>query len=583
MATANLKSKISLDDTQFTAGLRRVKLTTAAAAKQIGTSFRKLGGIMANLAKSLARFAAIAGTITFAAAIAGAVKLGNALKKAFDAGGALSDLSAQTGIAVKELVILQQAFEDNGVAADQVGTVVNKLQRSISDFGNGLSTQVRAFERLGITYAELERKSPLQQFQMVQTAIARMEDPTKRAATAMEIFGRSGGNMLALFQDGNAISNAMVTVGGAADLLDKNATKFDRISDLLNSAGSKLQGFFVGVADVAADKILPVLEKFNSMDFASMGQNFAQNFDMEKLSKFLAAGIEVTVQAFGDGMIRAVTIAFAVFKNLFSKEGAEVMKRLFMSPFVEETGGRVYDAGGNLIEDPNDLTGDLTKLIQDTMDDVSSELDGIDSSGLGDAWKNWLEAGKDMFGGGSAKGFKRKPEDSEADLFEKELEEQRRRIFMDHYEPAGPPVPKDYAKRAQSGSLQAAVGAGASKISPQAQLQRKALKMSESAGAGFMGLAGYYGMQVAKGAGIGPGVGSTLSAGPRAVGGKAGAISRGNLNGLGGGLGAVRKVGAKADATAARRDETIGGTNKRIEETNILLNAQNELLQGAMN
>lgn len=586
MATANLKSKISLDDTQFSAGLRRVKLTSAAAAKQIGTSFRKLGGIMANLARSLARFAAIAGAITFAAAVAGAVKLGNALKKAFDAGGALSDLSAQTGIAVKQLAILQQAFEDNGVSADQVGGVINKLQRSISDFGNDLSTQVRAFDRLGISYDAIKSKTPLQQFQMVQQALAKMEDPTARAATAMEIFGRSGGNMLALFQDGNAISNAMVTVGSAADLLDKNAGKFDRISDLLNSAGSKLQGFFVGVGDVAADKILPVLEKFNAIDFAAMGQNFAQNFDTEKLSKFFAAGIQFTVEAFGDGMIRAVTTAFALFKNLFSKGGVDIMKRVFMSPFFEETGGRVYDAGGNLIHDPNDITADLAGFIQDTMDDVSSELDGIDSSGLGDAWENWLKAGEDMFRAQPNAKFKRKPEDSEANLYEKELEEQRARVAREtafaNYQEAGAPVPKDYATRAQSKALQAAVGAGAAKISPQAQLQRNALKMSESAGAGFMGLAGYYGMQVAKGAGIGPGQYTALTQAPKAVGGKAGAISRGNLNGLGGGLGAVRKVGAKADQKAARKDDTIIGTNDRLTTANEKLQTQIELLQEAL-
>ena len=539
MATANLKSKISLDDTQFTAGLRRAKLTTAAAAKQIGTSFRKLGGIMANLAKSLARFAAIAGTITFAAAIAGAVKLGNALKKAFDAGGALSDLSAQTGIAVKELVILQQAFEDNGVAADQVGSVINKLQRSISDFSNGLSTQVRAFERLGITYDQLERKSPLQQFQMVQTAIARMEDPTMRAATAMEIFGRSGGNMLALFQDGNAISNAMVTVGGAADLLDKNATKFDRISDLLNSAGSKLQGFFVGVADVAADKILPVLEKFNRINFAQMGQSFAENFNMEKLIRVLQTGLIYAGESFME----------------------------FISPRFMEMADKF---GRKLVESINSYL-------------AGTELGAV----LG------IKAPKGAAGAGAAAGVRPDAPTTAEDNFNKALDDlfgkTRGKYFpylsgaYDRPPTSAPPVmetppvlPVTPPSKGSAASVLAGIAGSATGAhhGPRLALGGAMGMAGNLVGGKLSGLGQLQGMQLNKALGIGPGVGGTFAQDRKRLG-----IASGLQTG---GLGAVRKVGAKSDATAARRDETIGGTNKRLEDTNNLLTEQNGMLQEAL-
>ncbi len=238
---ANLKSKISLDDSEFKAGIRRVKLTAAAASRTIGNGFRSMGKGLASMAsmiagvvRSLSKFAAIAAGITFAAAIAGAAKLAGALRKAFDTGGALSDLSSRTGIAVKELVILERAFEDNGLSADKVGTSVNKLQKSIGDLGDGLSTQVRAFEALGITYEMIESQSPLEQFRMLEERLQRIEDPTKRAAIAMNIFGRSGGELLTLFSDSGAIDRAAQTMGGQADLLQKNAQTFDRISDLLN-------------------------------------------------------------------------------------------------------------------------------------------------------------------------------------------------------------------------------------------------------------------------------------------------------------------------------------------------------------
>lgn len=554
MATANLKSKISLDDTQFSAGLRRVKLTSAAAAKQIGTSFRKLGGIMANLARSLARFAAIAGAITFAAAVAGAVKLGNALKKAFDAGGALSDLSAQTGIAVKQLAILQQAFEDNGVSADQVGTVVNKLQRSISDFGNDLSTQVRAFERLGISYDAIKSKTPLQQFQMVQQALAKMEDPTARAATAMEIFGRSGGNMLALFQDGNAISNAMVTVGSAADLLDKNAGKFDRISDLLNSAGSKLQGFFVGVGDVAADKILPVLEKFNAIDFAAMGQNFAQNFNLVKLNAIFTSGLKLAAEVFQDGLIKAVTAAFVIFEKLFSSEGREILGNSILRSIG------IVDANDYFEEQRTGRSSTsvaLQGLIEETLQELAEQVPQMGTGEVSKKFRELMDGVSELFL--PPKTSNRSS--SESNLYDQELEEQRKRVakevaFM-NYEEAGP-----------AESLR---GSPPTPISP---MQATAMQMSTAAGAGFTGLAGLYGMQIERMAGIAPGANGVFARDRNRLG-----IASGLRTG---GLGEVRKVGAKADQKAARKDDTIIGTNDRLTTANEKLQTQIELLQEAL-
>ena len=554
MATANLKSKISLDDTQFSAGLRRVKLTTAAAAKQIGTSFRKLGGIMANLAKSLARFAAIAGAITFAAAVAGAVKLGNALKKAFDAGGALSDLSAQTGIAVKQLAVLQRAFEDNGVSADQVGTVVNKLQRSISDFGNDLSTQVRAFERLGISYDAIKSKTPLQQFQMVQQALAKMEDPTARAATAMEIFGRSGGNMLALFQDGNAISNAMVTVGSAADLLDKNAGKFDRISDLLNSAGSKLQGFFVGVGDVAADKILPVLEKFNAIDFAAMGQNFMQNFNLVKLSEIFTTAVQLAAEVFQDGLIKAVTAAFVIFEKLFSSEGREILSNSILRSIG------IVDANDYFEEQRTGRSSTsvaVQGLIEETLQELAEQVPQMGTGEVSKKFRQLMDGVSELFL--PPKTSNRSS--SESNLYDQELEEQRKRVaeevaFM-NYEEAGP-----------AESLR---GSTPAPISP---MQATAMQMSTAAGAGFTGLASLHGMQLERMAGIGPGSNTTFARDRNRLG-----IASGLRTG---GLGEVRKVGAKADQKAARKDDTIIGTNDRLTTANEKLQTQIELLQEAL-
>lgn len=330
--TVNLKSKISLDDSAFTAGIKRVSRATALVVKKASAAFRKVGASIGKAAARMKNFAMIAGALTFAAAIAGAYKLGRALKDAFDLGGRLSDLSAQTGVAVKDLAILQQAFEDNGVAGDDVGKVINRLQRSISDFGAGLSTQTRAFEKLGITFDQLKGKTPLMQFQMVQNAIAKIEDPTMKAAAAMEIFGRSGGDMLALFQDSGAIERASETMGSSADILQTNAEKFDRISDLLNRASVKFQGIILALAEVAAPKILAALEKFNAMDFAGIGRRFLAGLNMERAKELLLGAMKIVGAFLGNKLVEVLRYAAhlgeVAFTHVFEKLTGDFGQRL---------------------------------------------------------------------------------------------------------------------------------------------------------------------------------------------------------------------------------------------------------------
>jgi hypothetical protein len=322
--TVNLKSKISLDDSAFVSGMKKVGRATATAAQKASAAFRKIGAAIGKAAARMKNFALIAGALTFGAAIAGAYKLGRALKDAFDLGGRLSDLSAQTGIAVDQLAILQQAFEDNGVAADSIGSVINKLQRSITDFGAGLSTQSRAFERLGITFDDIRSKSPLEQFKMVQNAIAAMPDPTQKAATAMELFGRAGGDLMALFQDAGAIEKASVTMGSSAEILRKNAEKFDRISDLLNRASVKFQGVILALAEVSAPKLLAALEQLNKMDFAGIGRNFIAGLDVDGAKNLLLSAAEVVAAFLGNKMIEMIRLTASLFKVAYNHVSEEI-------------------------------------------------------------------------------------------------------------------------------------------------------------------------------------------------------------------------------------------------------------------
>ena len=297
MASANLQSRISLDATQFQAGLR----AASASAKKFA------GGVKGGLQSVATATVNVIGTIAklgVAFGVAGAAAAAMGLKKAFDLGGVLSDFSARTGVAVSQLIVMQRALEDNGIAGDKVANILNKMQKSIGEMGQGLSTQVRAFQSLGLTFEQLQRLSPDKQFALLQKSIAGLEDPAQRATLAMQIFGRAGGEMLTLFRDEGALGKAAQSVGSQAQVLEKNAATFDRISDLLNGAGQKLQGFFVGFADIAAGPVLTMLEKFDQIDLVGIGQKFGSE---------LLRGMNLFIEAWrSDQFINLISLSIEV-------------------------------------------------------------------------------------------------------------------------------------------------------------------------------------------------------------------------------------------------------------------------------
>ena len=84
--------------------------------------------------------------------------LRGAFKQALDVGGQLNDLSANTGVAVGDLVVLQQEFANAGKSAEDIGPVFGKMAKSLQ----GGSTD-ETIKKLGINLDELKKKTPAEQ------------------------------------------------------------------------------------------------------------------------------------------------------------------------------------------------------------------------------------------------------------------------------------------------------------------------------------------------------------------------------------------------------------------------------------
>ncbi|QKK08479.1 MAG: phage tail tape measure protein [Planctomycetota bacterium] len=142
------------------------------------------------------------GTRIAAIGTAGLAPLAASVRSFASAGDVLDKMSRRTGISVEALSELGFAAEQSGADLATLEKGVRTMQRAINDLGRGLSTQTDAFGDLDLTMADLEGRSPEEQFKLVAERLSRVEDASKRAAIAQMIFGRAGTQLLPLMQNG---------------------------------------------------------------------------------------------------------------------------------------------------------------------------------------------------------------------------------------------------------------------------------------------------------------------------------------------------------------------------------------------
>ncbi|RYD46591.1 MAG: hypothetical protein EOP83_29405 [Verrucomicrobiaceae bacterium] len=124
-------AELSLRDGKFKAGMK-------AASVAIG-----------RFAKASAKYSAIGGGLATAA---GTAALARGTLKTLDQVDALGDLSAQTGVAVADMMKLQRAYADGGRAADAAGKDIGKMQKTIYTAASGGKDP---FASIGLNAAEL--------------------------------------------------------------------------------------------------------------------------------------------------------------------------------------------------------------------------------------------------------------------------------------------------------------------------------------------------------------------------------------------------------------------------------------------
>jgi len=197
----------------------------------------------------------------------------DAFNKALDLGGKLNDLSARPGESAGNLAILQRAFENAGLGADQVGSMLDRMSRYMVESTKAGSEQQKTLAALGLSFDSLQGKTPTQQLQALASAVSSVEDPAIRTKVAMEIFGRSGGELMPLLRAmGSELDIARQQLGSLPSVMDKSAEAFDKLGDSLAAIGNKGTELAAGILEKLAPALASVAERVAAIDATGLGK-----------------------------------------------------------------------------------------------------------------------------------------------------------------------------------------------------------------------------------------------------------------------------------------------------------------------
>jgi hypothetical protein len=256
---------ITAEAAQAVREFQRFRAEATGALQSIANVGSKLTGMLGALGAGAA-VAAFAGWI----------------KGAIDATDAASDLSQKTGIAIKDLAGLELAYQMGGMGAEALASTQTKLAKAMVDGSEG-------FEKIGVKSRNLDGslKSNRQMMSEVADRFAGMEDGAEKTALAIEIFGKSGADMIPMLNGGSAGLQEMDDMAAKlgltlSDKAVEQAGAFNDTLDLLMLGGQ-------GVARGIAAELLPTLSSLAGSFLTSM----TQGDRLKNTAQFLANVLKI--------------------------------------------------------------------------------------------------------------------------------------------------------------------------------------------------------------------------------------------------------------------------------------------------
>jgi hypothetical protein len=188
----------------------------------------------------------------------------------------LGNLADQLGVSFEFIQVLEESASRSGVSVETLTGSMTRLQKTLAGADEESKSAQAALSRLGISIDELNGLSQEDQITLVGDRISSIEDPAKRTAAAVALFGKSGATLLPFFNNLGPAADDIERLGGALSEIDRG-----RIDDF---------GAGIDALGVASSRLGELL----LLPFAGLGEGISQGS-----AEFLG-GVNAIVGPIGD-------------------------------------------------------------------------------------------------------------------------------------------------------------------------------------------------------------------------------------------------------------------------------------------
>jgi hypothetical protein len=163
----------------------------------------------------------------------------------------LGQLADRLGVSFRFIQVLETAANNSGSSIEALGGGFTKFLQAVDKAREGSNSTAKAFSSLGISANDLQQQVPEELFSRVASEISAIQDPARRAATAVALFGKSGNELLPVFgQLGNAAVD-LERVGAA--LNERQRSQVQEFGDAIDRLGTSAVGLRRQVVAAFAD------------------------------------------------------------------------------------------------------------------------------------------------------------------------------------------------------------------------------------------------------------------------------------------------------------------------------------------
>lgn len=306
-----LTAYLGLDAADYTRGLTAAELKARRFGESIGSAI--------NTGAKLAS----AGFASMVTAASGFYAFVNSQA---DSIAGFQDLADKVGDSAEQIATLQTAADLSGTALDTVAAASIKLTASLAKSDDEAKGAAAGLKAIGIEVGAFQKLSPVEQIDAVAKALAGFEDGAAKTAAAVQIFGKSGAELIPFLNDLAEEGERQITLTAeqiaVADQYSKqlarNKTEVKQLAQVVAAESIPAFADFTGALVDTGKQLLGIGKGANDLANNKSIRDFADGAALV-LANVVDAGIQVAgvLEIIGKGLGATAALAVATAKGEF--------------------------------------------------------------------------------------------------------------------------------------------------------------------------------------------------------------------------------------------------------------------------